>query len=205
MQEPGTQTKPFDARIAYRLIYPLRDTWVTPNHLTWVRLLFGILASLSFSQGGYFWTNLGAIFFVISNFLDHTDGELARLTGKMSKSGHYFDLASDAIVNIILFIGIGAGLMQSALGHWALHMGIVSGLAVAAIFYMRNEIEKSNGKDAARQPNIGIIEAEDILYLLPLITLTNGLIPFLILATIGAPAFCGWVLKEFVDLRRSRT
>jgi archaetidylinositol phosphate synthase len=192
--------KPWDARLAYRLIYPLRNSRVTPNHLTSVRLLFGIFACAGLSTGDYFWVNIGAFCFVISNFLDHSDGELARLTGKMSKSGHYFDLASDAIVNILLFVGIGAGLMHGPPGNWALLMGVVSGLSVAAIFHMRNEIEKSIGKDDARQPNIGIIEAEDILYLLPIITLMGWLVPFLILAVIGAPAYALWTLKEYREL-----
>jgi len=189
--------KPWDARLAYQLIYPLQNSWVTPNHLTCLRLLFGILAAVSFSSGSYFWTNIGACCFVISNFLDHADGELARLTGNMSKYGHYFDLTSDAIVNTILFIGIGIGLIQSSLGWWALPMGILAGLSIAAIFHMRYEIEKQVGKSNARQPYIAGFEAEDILYLLPLVSILNGLIPFLILASIGAPIFAIFVWREF--------
>jgi phosphatidylglycerophosphate synthase len=197
--------KPWDARLACKLVYPLRNSWLTPNHLTSLRLLFGILAATGLSTGDYFWTNIGALCFVISNFLDHSDGELARLTGKMSTSGHYFDLASDAIVNIILFIGIGIGLMHSQLGYWALFMGTVSGLAIAGIFHMRNKIEKSIGKSGARQPNIGIIEAEDVLYLLPIVTFMGWLVPFLILATVGAPVFALWTMKEYRDLRTKQS
>ena len=196
--------KPWDAQLAYSLVYPLRNSWITPNHLTFIRLLFGIFAAAGFAVGNYFWANVGAFCFVMSNFMDHTDGELARLTGKMSKSGHYFDLASDAIVNIILFIGIGVGLTRSGLGDWALPMGIVSGFAIAAIFFMRNEIEKSIGKDDARQPHLGIIEAEDVLYLLPLISLMGWLVPFLSLATVGAPAFAIWCWLEYRELGRQK-
>ena len=197
--------KPWDARLACRLVYPLRNSWLTPNHLTALRLLFGILAATGLGTGDYFWVNIGALCFVISNFLDHSDGELARITGKMSKSGHYFDLASDAIVNIILFMGIGIGLMHSQLGYWALFMGMLSGLAVAGIFFMRNKIEKSVGKSDARQPNIGIIEAEDVLYLLPIVTLMEWLAPFLTLATAGAPVFALWTLKEYRELRTKQS
>ena len=70
--------KPIDARIAHWLVYPLRNTPVTPNHLTTLRLLFGIAACVLFAQGTFWLINLGAICFIISNFLDHTDGELAR-------------------------------------------------------------------------------------------------------------------------------
>lgn len=194
--------KPWDARLAYRLIYPLRHTRVTPNHLTFTRLVFGLLAAAGLASGDYLWSNAGAVCFVISNFLDHTDGELARLTGRISTSGHYFDLACDAIVNILLFIGIGIGLRHTGLGLWALPMGVISGLAVAAIFHMRNEIEQQIGKGNARQPNLGWVEAEDVLYLLPAVTLLNGLTPFLLLASIGAPAFALFVLYEYRKLQR---
>ena len=71
--------KPWDARLAYRLVYPLRNTFVTPNHVTFVRLFCGIVSFFLFSIGEYLFSNLGAFFFVLSNFLDHADGELARI------------------------------------------------------------------------------------------------------------------------------
>ena len=194
--------KPWDARLAYRLVLPLKNTALTPNHFTWVRLLFGVLACISLGYGNYVWGNIGAACFVISNFLDHTDGEFARLTGKMSKFGHYFDLACDAAVNILLFLGIGIGLMQSSLGAYSLPMGCLSGFAVAAIFHMRLYIEDSIGKEQARQPHLGGMEAEDILYLLPLVTLSDQLVPFLALASIGAPLFSIWVFKEYLDIKK---
>lgn len=200
---PAQSNKPWDARLAYRLIYPLRNSRLTPNHFTWIRLLFGIFACLALSLGGYLWANIGAMCFVFSNFLDHTDGEYARLTGKMTRFGHYFDLASDAMVNVLLFVGIGIGLMQSKLGGYALPMGCIAGISVAGIFHMRLFIEDNIGKAEARQPHFGGMEAEDILYLLPLVTIFDQLIPFLILACVGAPLFGLWVLKEYLTLKKS--
>ena len=194
--------KPWDAYLAYQLVYPLRNSKLTPNYFTSLRLVFGIGACMTFALGSYFWSNIGAACFVISNFLDHTDGEFARLTGKISKFGHYFDLVCDATVNILLFIGIGIGLMQSGLGLFALPMGCIAGISVAAIFHMRLFIEENMGKTHARQPHFGGMEAEDILYLLPIISLTGQLVPFLILASVGAPLFALWVLKEYLALKK---
>ena len=162
--------KPWDAQIAYKLIYPLRNTFITPNYLTSLRLLFGIFAGIFFALGEYKYSNIGAFCFVLSNFLDHADGELARLKNQMSSKGHIYDLVSDALVNILLFLGMGIGLMQTNLGAYACIMGIISGTTVAAIFYMRNDIEKNIGKKNARQPHKSGVEAEDILYALPIIT-----------------------------------
>ncbi len=168
-----------------------------------LRLLVGIMACCTFAVGNYFWSNIGAICFVLSNFLDHTDGEFARLTGKMTKVGHYFDLASDAIVNILLFLGIGIGLMHSNLANFALPMGFIAGVSVAAVFHMRMIIEQEQGKAEVRQPHLGVLEIEDILYLLPVVTIIDQLVPFLTLASFGAPIFLLWVLKEFLILNKT--
>ena len=198
-----TGNKPWDAQLAYRLVYPLRASALTPNHFTVIRLLVGVLAFIGLAEGSYLWSNIGAVCFAISNFLDHTDGEYARLTGKMSSFGHYFDLASDAAANILLFLGIGIGLMHGKLGIYALPMGAAAGIAVAAIFHMRAFIEDSIGKERARQPHYGGMEAEDILYLLPLVTLFEQQTIFLMLASVGAPLFCLWVLKEYLALKKN--
>lgn len=197
--------KPWDARLAFRLVYRLRDTPITPNHLTTLRLLFGVLAGASFAAGGYAWSNIGALFFVISNFLDHADGELARVSGKSSIYGHYYDLVSDALVNVLLFVGIGVGLTGGVIGALAVPLGCVSGISVAAIFHMRHVIEQSVGKIDARQPHAGGLEAEDALYLLPIVTLSGQLTAFLMLASIGVPLFACWVLREYLRVKSGTT
>jgi phosphatidylglycerophosphate synthase len=193
--------KPWDARLAYRLVYPLRDTWVTPNHLTTLRLLFGLLAFAGLSLGGWWWSTAGALCFVVSNFLDHADGEFARITGDSSRFGHYYDLISDLLCTALLFVGIGTGLSAGELGRLADLMGVLAGVSVTATFHMRHVIEKEKGRAGTRQPHAGGFEAEDILYVVPLLAATGMLAPFLILSSIGAPLFAAWVLREFLALR----
>ena len=187
-------TKPWDAQLAYLLIRPLKNSWVSPNHLTTLRLVTGLAAAAALTVGNI---PIGAWLFVLSNFLDHTDGELARLSGKTSKWGHLYDLACDAAIHILLFVAIGCSLMDSQLGIWALLMGIISGLSVACIFHLRNEMEQQFGKDATRQPHFAGFEVEDVLYLFPVMILFPSLVPFLISATIGAPIFAVWTIWQY--------
>ena len=196
------ENKPLDARLAARLVHPLRDSAITPNHLTTARLLAGVIACVLISTGEPNLVNAGALCFALSNFLDHTDGELARITGKTSKFGHYYDLASDAVVDILLFIGIGICLMHGPMGARALPMGIFAGVSVAAIFQLRLMISNMTGKEQIDQPNIGLFEIEDVFYLLPLFTFFDVLYPFLIVAAIGAPAFALWTLRDYLRLNR---
>jgi phosphatidylglycerophosphate synthase len=197
--------RPWDARLARRLVTPLIDTWVTPNHLTTLRLCVGLAAAAAFIPGSYVWSNLAALLLIVSNFLDHTDGELARMSGKSSRIGHIYDLASDAAVTILLFIAIGIGVSTKPGVEMGLHpaiLGMVAGTAVALIFYLRMRIEELLGKAATQQATLGGFETEDVLYLFPLATLSNALVPTLITAAICAPLFAVWVIIDYQRLLR---
>lgn len=195
----NTTTKPYDARLAAWLVAPLVPTRVSPNHLTCVRFAVGLAGAVMFALGDR--PNSAALLVVLSNFLDHTDGELARMSGKSSRFGHYFDLLSDALVTVGMFVGIGVGL-ATALGASAAWMGICAGLAVAGIFHLRNLIENRHGKVATRQPRFGGFEAEDVLYLVPVVTLLGGLEIFLRAAAIGAPVALAVVGAQYIAIER---
>lgn len=197
--------RPWDARLARRLITPLKDSWVTPNYLTTVRLFVGLAAAAAFLPGSYGWSNVAALLLILSNFLDHTDGELARLSGKTSRIGHLYDLASDAAVTVLLFVAMGAGIAVKRgllLGVAPIVLGTAAGVAIALIFWLRMQIEELGGKAASRQASMGGFETEDVLYLLPLVTLCNGLARFVEAASIGAPLFALWVIFDYRRLVR---
>jgi phosphatidylglycerophosphate synthase len=197
LPEPPT----WDARLARRLVTPLVGSRITPNHLTSLRLLIGIAGAYYLSLGTFWLCTFGAALIALSNFVDHTDGELARISGQSSKLGHFYDLACDFLVTVLLFVGVGfhVGAHHPGMAVPAEWLGGIAGVAVGFIFFMRMRIESMAGKNGTRQASVAGFETEDVLYLLPLVTLLNGMTPFLIAASIGAPIFAVWVL---VDHRR---
>jgi archaetidylinositol phosphate synthase len=202
-QPVSVAQRPWDARLARRLITPLKDSWVGPNHLTTLRLLVGLAAAAAFTLGTYAASNIAALLLILSNFLDHTDGELARISGKSSRIGHVYDLASDAAVTISVFVAMGIGVAAAdpgiRVGFPPALLGAVAGGAVALIFFLRMRIEEMHGKAATQQTSLAGFETEDVLYLLPLVTLCNGVEIFLLAASICAPLFGVWVA---IDYRR---
>lgn len=192
------QSKPWDARLAYRLVFVLKDKDISPNVLTTVRLAVGLLSAWCFAFTP--WMNAAALLFALSHFLDHTDGELARLTGKTSRAGHFYDLASDAAVIILLFVSVAFGLARTGFGWWSLPLGAIAGCSVATIFHYRNVMENALGKTATRQASFAGFEVEDVLYLLPLVTLLDGLAPFLIASAVGAPIAATLVVHRYRTL-----
>jgi phosphatidylglycerophosphate synthase len=198
------QPATWDARLARRLVTPLLGTPVTPNHLTTLRLAIGLGGAYYLSLGQFWLCSLGALLIALSNFVDHTDGELARISGQSSKIGHLYDLACDALVTVLLFLGIGfyVGVHHPALPVRAEWLGGIAGIAVALIFFLRMRIESMVGKSGTRQASMAGFETEDVLYLLPVVTVLNGMTPFLFAAAIGAPVFAVYVAIDYQRVSR---
>lgn len=179
------------ARVAVR---PLVDTAVAPNHLTTLRLATGFAAAVAFAMGTRRWDVAAGIIFVLSAFLDRADGELARLSGKTSKLGHQYDLASDVASNVTAFAGIGVGLAHGPLGSAALAMGIVAAVAVGAIFWLVTLMDGGTGEAF---PGAGGFDPDDALFILGPAAWLNLLEPLLYAAAIGAPLFLVFALWRY--------
>lgn len=107
----------------------------------------------------------GALLIALSNLVDHTDGELARISGQSSKIGHFYDLACDALATVLLFLGIA---FYVAVHHPSMivpaeWLGGIAGVAVALIFFLRMRIESMVGKSGTKQASMAGFETEDVL------------------------------------------
>ena len=196
------QTIAWDQRLARILVRPLACTSVHPNAITTLGLMMGLLAGYLFAQGDPVLANWAAGVFMFAAFIDHADGELARLVNKTSTFGHYYDHVAVAVSYVTLFVGMGIGQRYGPLGDWAVPLGVAAGLAVAATMGVRVEIEVREGTEAVKQGNIAGFEPEDTLYMVGPVTWFGYGVPFLVAAGIGAPLFLLWVVWERV--RRSK-
>ncbi len=178
-------------------VRPLVGTSVTPNHLTTLRLATGLAATAAFAVGDPVWRAWGAAIFVVSVLLDRADGELARLADKRSPGGHKYDLAADSLCNSVVFLGLGYGLRDGAFGLWATAMGLVAGVAVAAILALTLRLEALEGARAAELESAAGFDVDDAVLLVPLLVWL-GLSEWLIAAAaIGAPAFALYMVLRF--------
>jgi phosphatidylglycerophosphate synthase len=183
------------ARVAVR---PLVRTSVAPNHLTTLRLLTGFAAAMAFAAGTRRWEIAAGVIFVLSAFLDRADGELARLSGKTSKSGHVYDLASDVASNVMVFAAIGIGLSHGTLGATALAMGMVAAVAVGAIFWL---VTLTDGGTGEAFSGGGGFDPDDALFIVGPAAWLHLLEPLLYAAAIGAPVFLVFALWRYLRAR----
>jgi phosphatidylglycerophosphate synthase len=184
-------------RLTRPLVRRLGGSAIRPNHLTLLRLLTGLAAVVCFAAG---LDIMGGCWFLLSALLDRADGELARLTGSHSRIGHYFDLGSDAVVNSLVFVGIAAGLRADPLlGPWALGLGLVAGLSIAAIFWLVCQLEASGQQLVT---GVAGFDPDDALFLVAPVAWVGWLAPLLVAAAIGAPLFL--LLLAFFGRRLER-
>ncbi len=193
-------------QVARRVVRPLVGTGVTPNQLTALRLVTGLAAAVAFAIGSDQANIWGGALFVASAFLDRADGELARLAHMRSASGHRYDILCDRIANVALFVGIGIGLRASPLGPWSIALGLIAGAGIIVIYRVRREIarvlRRRQPADSALPRTDRLFDLDDVLYLVGPIAWAGGLLPFLLAAAPGAPAYALWQYWRYRRLRQ---
>lgn len=94
----------------------LRVGW-SPNVITIVSMVVGLVAAGFFIPGSWELALVGALLFQLSVIIDCCDGEVARLTFTESRFGQELDIWADNIVHIAIFVGIACGAYLQ--GPWA--------------------------------------------------------------------------------------
>ncbi len=182
-------------RLARRAVRPLLGTPVTPNHLTTLRLVTGLMACALFTFGDYTADFCGGILWVVSAFLDRADGELARIGGKTTSWGHAYDYACDTLVNALFFIAVGIGLRDGGLGDYAIVLGVLGGGGIVVSNILSEAFERRLASGKRIYNGGGGFDFDDLLYLLGPAAWLGWLAPILVGASIGAPvmALISWL------------
>ena len=82
------------------------STGISPNVWTVVGLVFAFTASLIYGINVEYSLILGGIILLVSGFFDIVDGQVARYTNKISKTGGFLDSVFDKIAEESIFFGI---------------------------------------------------------------------------------------------------
>lgn len=104
-------------------------TWLTPNRVSVIALLFAVLAASSYSFGnllipgewhvfGFFIISptliIGGTLVQLSSIIDGVDGDLARIRSVSSDKGAIFDAVLDRYADIVILAGIAYPLLRNA-------------------------------------------------------------------------------------------
>ncbi len=109
----GIISRALNRKISLWITRSLLSTSLTPNQMTWIAALFGVLAILVVARGGVAWLVPGALLLQAQSILDGCDGEISRLKYIRSRLGEWLDQVLDDVVNLGYFVAAGWAVWQS--------------------------------------------------------------------------------------------
>lgn len=81
---------------------------ITPNTITIVSLLVGLMAAWLFWRATPLSAVAGLVLYALAVILDHADGEVARLTLTESATGEWLDIVADTMTHAAVVLALGA-------------------------------------------------------------------------------------------------
>jgi phosphatidylglycerophosphate synthase len=168
---------------------PLARRRVLPNAITLFSMSVGLLGAWLLAQVGYGLHLIGALLFWSAVVLDGVDGEVARLTLRESRFGHYLDITTDNLVHVAIFAGIGMGLYKetgNALHLYALPALLLGGVLCALAAYIIVEKGTFFEKSSPAARLIGTLNSRDFAYLVVIVAAIDLLAWFLWAAVFGS-------------------
>ena len=218
-EKPLIQLFPLIRHFSSSLTPFLLKIFITPNQITLLSLIFGLLSAICFSLGEYNAGVIGALFLIVSYTLDNCDGEVARIKNMSSDFGAKFDDMADWIVDASFFIALGYGTSQSNSEIFWLWLGIIaaSGAFIDYIIDLRYHAKNKKKKDAAtreeqaiqyKQPNNKLdwlififhkLSRADFCFIVLILAFFNFTYLLLPFAAIGAQIY--WITDLFERAR----
>ena len=102
--------------LAFIFVKATYSTAITPNQVSSIAMLFGVIAGILFGFGTKNFVLAAAGFYLVCNILDCADGQIARLKNNGTKVGRIVDGFIDYVVSFSVYVGIAVGLTAMQCG-----------------------------------------------------------------------------------------
>lgn len=198
----------FNRKVSVLLTRLFLRIGLSPNAITVLSLLIGLMAAGSFALGSYAAGILGGLLFQLSAIVDCCDGEVARLTNKQSRFGEQLDIAADNVVHMAIFAGVAWGLFlqqEPGSGSWLpLLLGVAAVLGNGLSFWLVNRAKALRDRQAWVNPTQAArsdfifknLVSRDFSAVLLIFALVGKVEWFLWLAAVGSNVF--WMIMAWV-------
>lgn len=151
-------------RILEFLVAGLARFHVNPNLLTFIGLLINIFAAVLFAKGLFFWAGLVILF---AGIFDMIDGEVARLTKKVTRFGAFFDSVIDRYSDLLLLLGL---IIWYAKLDRIFYVGLTSLVLIGSVM---TSYTRARAESLIPACKVGFLERPERIVLLVIGCLTN--------------------------------
>ena len=147
-------------RVIDAMVRGLARSRINPNVLTFLGLLMNIGCGVLFGYGMFFKAGL---LMILANIFDMFDGQVARLRGRVTRFGAFFDSVIDRYSDIIVFVGIMVYYARPTSGHSTL-LVTLTGLALVGSVMISYSRARAESLDIACK--VGFLERPERVVLL---------------------------------------
>jgi len=123
------------------------NTRVTPNQVTIMGFILGVISAMFFALGDYLFLILGIILLHLRIVFDFADGAVARAKNMCTNYGNWLDMVMDRLVDPLVFFGLCWGLYQEAQNPliWLFGFTSISTIFLNSSFTIVTEINMPSG------------------------------------------------------------
>jgi CDP-diacylglycerol---glycerol-3-phosphate 3-phosphatidyltransferase len=90
-------------RIITAMVRWLAHGGINPNALTVIGVAINVLSGALFGLGYFFWAG---VVLIVANLFDMLDGQVARLSGRVTRFGGFLDSSLDRLSDMVVFVGL---------------------------------------------------------------------------------------------------
>ncbi|MGI8639465.1 MAG: CDP-alcohol phosphatidyltransferase family protein [Pyrinomonadaceae bacterium] len=147
-------------RIINAMVRWLAFGGISPNILTIVGVTINVGCSVLFGFGEFFWAG---IVLIIANLFDMLDGNVARLTGRVTRFGGFLDSSLDRISDMVAFLGIMIFYAGNTPQHSLLNVTLAG---VGMIFSVMVSYTTARSEGFGVKANVGFLQRPERIVLL---------------------------------------
>ena len=148
---------------------------ITPNVITFIGFIFSCISGYFFHKG---MLGMGGWMMILGATFDMFDGQIARLTGRTSKSGAYLDSVMDRFCEGVVFIGL-ASYYRST---WVLPFVILALVGSMMVSYT-----KARGEGVGVDVKTGIMQRPERIVYLGVGSILSPIVAFLLSSMVKIP------------------
>lgn len=182
-------------KISGLITWFLVKTPVTPNQVTIISLILGIVSAAFFSHGAHTCTIIAGMFYFVSTVFDQCDGEVARFRRMESDFGRVFDIIVDSIVNAAIVIGITIAIYKTNGSSLTIVAGFLAMMGIVISLLLTTYFSSESKKDTGTKEMLDKLNNKDFFYIIMLASVIfNQMIWFLLIMAIGTNIY--WIVHK---------
>ncbi len=173
----------------------LVKTSITPNQVTIISLILGIVSAAFFSHGAHTYTIIAGVLYFVSTVFDQCDGEVARFKHMESNFGKTFDIIVDSIVNAAIVIGITIAIYKTNSSGITLAVGLLAMAGIVISLLLTTYFSNKRKNDTGTKEMLDKLNNKDFFYIIMLASVIfNQMIWFLLIMAVGTNIY--WIVHK---------